>query len=308
MKWGCYMGYLHCNKEQFKEAIDLVVYQTGISPEVVEKDYYVTMILKSLAEKVTYIVFKGGTSLSKCHKIIKRFSEDIDISVDESISQGQRKKIKDAIVETATMLDMNIDNLDETKSRRNYNKYIVSYDSVVSTETVSISRTVIIETSLAVLSFPVQMMQVDNYIGKMMKKEAPQLIDHYGLNPFEMKVQQIDRTLVEKVFAICDYYLKEEFHKYSRHLYDIYKLYPLVPQNEAFRLLINEVRKIRKSSASCPSAQDNISITELLRRIVDEEVFKNDYKTVTEYLLNEVVSYDETMDVIRKIIESRIFE
>lgn len=47
-----------------------------------DKDYYVTMILRELSERQNFIVFKGGTSLSKCHKAIKRFSEDIDITID----------------------------------------------------------------------------------------------------------------------------------------------------------------------------------------------------------------------------------
>ena len=42
------MVYLHNNKEQFAEAISLTVYKSGLSEEVVEKDYYVTMILRYL--------------------------------------------------------------------------------------------------------------------------------------------------------------------------------------------------------------------------------------------------------------------
>ena len=56
--------------------------QTNFPYEVIEKDYYVTMLLKLLSDKIPYIVFKGGTSLSKCYKVIKRFSEDIDITID----------------------------------------------------------------------------------------------------------------------------------------------------------------------------------------------------------------------------------
>ncbi len=41
-----------------------------------------------------------------------------------------------------------------------------------------------------------------------MVKEAPEVIGEYHINPFEMKVQGLDRTLVDKVFAICDYYLQ----------------------------------------------------------------------------------------------------
>ena len=72
------MAYLHNDREQFKDAIYLAYDQTGIMVQAIEKDYYVTMLLKLLSEKIPYIVFKGGTSLSKCHKVIKRFSEDID--------------------------------------------------------------------------------------------------------------------------------------------------------------------------------------------------------------------------------------
>ena len=75
-------------------------------PQIIEKDYYVTMLLRVLAEKIPYIVFKGGTSLSKCHKVIKRFSEDIDITIDTLLSQGQKKRFKQVIVETAEELGL----------------------------------------------------------------------------------------------------------------------------------------------------------------------------------------------------------
>ena len=64
------MAYLHNDREQFKDAIYLAYDQTGIMVQAIEKDYYVTMLLKILSEKIPYIVFKGGTSLSKCHKVI----------------------------------------------------------------------------------------------------------------------------------------------------------------------------------------------------------------------------------------------
>ena len=73
------MVYLHSDREQFRDAIDLAYEQTGVMVQAIEKDYYVTMLLRLLAQKMPYIVFKGGTSLSKCHKVICRFSEDIDI-------------------------------------------------------------------------------------------------------------------------------------------------------------------------------------------------------------------------------------
>ena len=70
------MAYLHSDREQFRDAIDLAYEQTGVMVQAIEKDYYVTMLLRLLAQRMPYIVFKGGTSLSKCHKVIRRFSED----------------------------------------------------------------------------------------------------------------------------------------------------------------------------------------------------------------------------------------
>ena len=73
--------YLRNDLELFKDVIRATsVAQNDRDFAVIEKDYYVTMILKQLAANAPDGVFKGGTSLSKCHKIIDRFSEDIDIS------------------------------------------------------------------------------------------------------------------------------------------------------------------------------------------------------------------------------------
>lgn len=57
-------------------------------PTPVEKDFWVCWILRSLfglPEIAPYILFKGGTSLSKAYHAIRRFSEDVDISVDRSV-------------------------------------------------------------------------------------------------------------------------------------------------------------------------------------------------------------------------------
>lgn len=301
------MEFLHNHPEELKEAIDLVVYKTGISPEAVEKDYYVTMLLKLLAERLPFIVFKGGTSLSKCYRVIKRFSEDIDITVDMSISQGQKKKVKEAIVEIASILGLEILNLDDTRSRRDYNQYVIAYTSVISSDADVLKPTVLLETSYTAVSFPTVTLAVNNYLGEMMLEEAAELMEQYGLAPFEMKVQGIDRTLADKVFAICDYYLQGKEKKHSRHLYDIYKLLPLVPQNEEFKKLVAEVRAVRKESAICPSAQDDVNVSELLMKIVEDEGYKSDYMNLTVHLLEEKVAYEEVIGAVKVIAESGLF-
>ena len=92
-------------------------------------------------------------------------------------------------------------------------------------------------------------------------------ITYHPLN----EVQGIDRTLADKVFAICDYYIQSKTAKHSRHLYDIYKLLPLVPQDEKFRQLIQEVRAVRAQSVVCPSAQPEVNISDFTSKKLSNE-------------------------------------
>lgn len=65
---------------------ELTASRKGLSKEIIEKDLWVCWTLKhlfSIPEIGHYLIFKGGTSLSKAYEIIERFSEDIDISVRE---------------------------------------------------------------------------------------------------------------------------------------------------------------------------------------------------------------------------------
>jgi hypothetical protein len=58
-----------------------------LSPEIVEKDFWVCWTLKELFGLPAigeHLIFKGGTSLSKVFKVIERFSEDIDVSIDRA--------------------------------------------------------------------------------------------------------------------------------------------------------------------------------------------------------------------------------
>lgn len=57
----------------------------GLNEAIIEKDFWVCLMLDYLFHKCEckdYFTFKGGTSLSKCYNLIKRFSEDIDLILD----------------------------------------------------------------------------------------------------------------------------------------------------------------------------------------------------------------------------------
>lgn len=302
------MAYLHEDREEFETAINMASEKYGIMQNVVEKDYYVTMILRGLSQRLEYIVFKGGTSLSKCHKAIKRFSEDIDITIDAKLTQGQMHKLKDAIKEIAEDLGLIIPNIDETRSRRSYNRYILEYKSVIADTDDTVQSAVLMETSFAEVSFPTVVLPVHSYIGDLMADEAPEQLINYHLDTFEMKVQGIERTLIDKVFAICDYYLEDKVKKHSRHIYDIYKLLPIVPQDEEFIALVREVRDVRAMNSICPSAQPGINVPEILKKIISMDVYKDDYVNITSRILEEEVPYETAIEAVKAISESGVFE
>lgn len=302
------MAWLHENREEFFDAVNLAAERHNVLPTVVEKDYYVTMILRGLSSRLDYVVFKGGTSLSKCHKVIKRFSEDIDITIDIKLSQGQMKKLKETIKTVAEELGLRIPNIEETRSRRSYNRYILEYDSVLAEPDNAIQTSVLMETSFAEISFPTVLLPVHSYIGDMMMEEAPVQIENYRLDLFEMKVQGIDRTLADKVFALCDYYLQRRIKKHSRHLYDIYKLLPIVPLDDDFAQLVREVRAERAKTNICPSAQPGVDVPKLLNTIIEKDVYKDDYETITSRILEEPVPYAVAVGSLKKIVASGLFK
>ena len=67
--------YLHEEREDFKDIIEQVVNATGRAGAVVEKDYYVTLILRLLSEKLENVVFKGGTFRMIMWRMVIAWSE-----------------------------------------------------------------------------------------------------------------------------------------------------------------------------------------------------------------------------------------
>lgn len=86
---------LHKDKYAFLTLIHKIHDRSRIREDILEKDYYVTLLLKELSEKQEQLpaYFKGGTALYKALKSIRRFSEDIDLTVDiGGCSSSQAKK------------------------------------------------------------------------------------------------------------------------------------------------------------------------------------------------------------------------
>lgn len=301
--------YLHEDLELFKDVISATSEaQNDRDFAIIEKDYYVTMILKLLSENAPDCVFKGGTSLSKCHKVIDRFSEDIDISFSNVLTQGQRKKLKDVtIAGISENLHMPIVNWEQARSRRDYNCYIFDYTPVDGFVKESLIPGVKMEVVLSSLAFPTVEMEVTSFIYEFLIKENAELIEQFGLQPFKIKVQDLSRTFVDKVFAICDYYLQGKKERHSRHVYDLYMLLSKVSLDDNLAALVKEVREQRVNIPLCLSAQPGMNVNELLKKIESEEYFLDDYVSITSVFQNKPLAYDEAIKVIKTIIESRVF-
>ena len=91
-----------------------------------------------------------------------------------------------------------------------------------------------------------------------------------------MNLQSINRTYIDKVFALCDYYMQGKSKRYSRHLYDLYKLKECVTFDEEIRRLIGEVRKQRENMKICTSARKHVNIHALLEQFCEKEFYRFD--------------------------------
>ena len=142
---------LHHDHEAFSELIIAASNELHIPPGIIEKDYYVTLALRELAARVKGMVFKGGTSLTKCYQILDRFSEDIDISyaASEGIpGESRKRQLKKAVVSSIESIGFSIANFEETRSRRSYNCYRASYSSIYS-PLLELKPELVIETYIA---------------------------------------------------------------------------------------------------------------------------------------------------------------
>jgi len=111
-----------------------------------------------------------------------------------------------------------------------------------------------------------------------------------------VNVQSIERTFVDKVFAICDYKIQNMQDRDSRHLYDICKLLEQVELNQELDELIDAVRDDRMQSGNNPSAQLEYNIPKMLKEIVDSGFYEADYRDITQKLLYEDISYDYAVE------------
>ena len=298
MNW--YKNY----KSEWKEIVETVAREIKRNNIIVEKDLIQSLFLYELSKADLPFVFKGGTSLSKAYGIIDRFSEDIDLSMNKKPTDSEKRKSNEVIMDASSKLGLKLSNLDTIKTRYNYNKYIFTYESLFSNDRLEI----IIETSYYLGVYPIEKHHVNSYIESFCKKNNIKLPIPF-IPDFEINVQTLDRTFVDKVFAVCDYRIENLENRNSRHLYDIAKMLPLITFDEKLDKLIDDVRDDRINSKNNPSANLQYNINDMLKEIIDKRFYERDYNFVTKKLLYEDYSYDEAINNgISKILEASVFD
>ena len=302
--------YLHKDdKELLRDIIVTVSERTGIDESIVEKDYYVTMILKELVQRNPNVVFKGGTSLSKAYHVIDRFSEDIDITFEEHLGEARRKKIKYQLLQPISEdLDLAIDNWKSIESDKDYNHYDFLYDSVCSEDKKGLRPYVKLETALMSYSYPTEEKEITSIIFDCLATEESEILRDYGLEPFKMKTQALSRTIIDKIFAVCDYYMVGKATRNSRHLYDIFKLKNYISIDDDFKRFFADVRKHRAEMdiKITPSAREDVDLLAVAEELIREDFYADDYVNSTMKLISDNIFYETVklnyIELVRSIL------
>lgn len=187
---------LHHDKEAFAELIIGAANELAIPTNVIEKDYYVTITLKALAEKLKTWCLKVVHHLLSVISYWTDFQKILICLIRQSRMPGEsrKKQLKNNIVSTMEEFGFPINNLETTRSRRNYNCYRASYPSFYEQNGI-LKPELVIETYVAMLPFPTTKRMVDNYIYRFLSEiNRLDLAETYELMPFKITTQTIERT------------------------------------------------------------------------------------------------------------------
>lgn len=222
--------------------------KTGLDPQVIEKDWWVTAVLRALFA-LPYsdaLSFKGGTSLSKCWNLIERFSEDVDVAVSREflgftgeLSRTQvsdklrrsacsfvreqlqydlgSKMIEQGINEDLFKIKVNITPVTTTDPERIEIHFTPNFSG-----NPYIKSMVILEVSGRSMSEPLQ----SKNLRSILEDNFPDM--SFVETPVAVNAVIPERTFLEKICLLHEEFLHDakniRVERMSRHLYDIIKI------------------------------------------------------------------------------------
>ena len=226
---------LHENKEAFRAAIRAASNHFNIREIFVEKDYWVTFILKRLSQSDNRdkVVFKGGTSLSKVFKLIGRFSEDIDLAIikeagqtDNSIGRLIKSIQNELITGFSEVVTKNATKYKNFRRTEYDYEHLFEYGSG---GILGLNRNLVLEINSLADPVPNERHQVRSIIAEFLESTNNiNAVDSYELNSFELNILIPRPTLIEKILSIIRLsYFDDSIERIKskvRHFYDIYYL------------------------------------------------------------------------------------
>jgi len=230
------MTLLRDSPADFGALIGSAAHDTGLDTAFIEKDYWVTELLRSLTKPISIqpeaplldvVVFKGGTSLSKAYGLIERFSEDVDILVvpPQDAGTGVIDRLLKTLVARASE-DLGIEERLQTSTRGV--KRNVTYDYPALHRSTALNPTLLLEMGIRGGATPSRTVSIESYVGQLAGRLAADL-EAEDLAPVSTRVLSPERTLVEKLqlvhtAASLAGQNPEGILRIGRHLYDIYQL------------------------------------------------------------------------------------
>lgn len=250
------------------EILKQVNNQTGLPLQAIEKDWWVTIVLKAIftSQYALHFVFKGGTSLSKAYNLIDRFSEDIDLAIDRSflgfegeLSKTQIKKLRkasgyfiindfrkelnkrlqelDIPAETYTLTTN--ENIDDTSDPHTLE---LEYKTIVE-QGDYLPQRVLIKIGARSLIEPSEERSIKSIIDETYDTQK------FVMAPFNVSVVIPTRTFLEKAFLLHEEFQKPikkiRHNRLTRHLYDLERLmdHPFgleaMKDKELFQIIVN---------------------------------------------------------------------
>lgn len=222
---------LHQNPTLFQELIIALQAEGKIPAAFIEKDYWLTSILKGLSQHEcgTLFVFKGGTSLSKAYGMIERFSEDIDLALvandlTSNQSRSRMKKVSKDITRHLVEKDLPAVTRKWSRFRKTVYEYPLYSPDIQNSQ---MTPYLILEINSFGCPNPFQKMPISSYMAQYLDSKGEQgLILEYELEPVFIQVLKPERTLAEKILALARASYHEQpipqLQSKIRHVYDLY--------------------------------------------------------------------------------------
>lgn len=224
---------LHENSDLFDQAIRAAAQEKGLLEIYIEKDYWVTLALRKIFQSDTaeYSVFKGGTALSKCHGLIERFSEDIDIVVMQKEGEtANQKKAKIKKIGGLVAEELPEEYLEGVTNktgmiRKTVHAYPVAFDGAFG----QIRDKIILEATWFGHSKPYNIHDLSTFVYEMMVKTGQEeMAEEYNMMPFPVKVMQPKRTFCEKIMSLVRFSYGDnplaDLRLKIRHTYDLHQM------------------------------------------------------------------------------------